>query len=360
MLSKPKISAMQLGVMLTVSRLFSMFTYKSRAYEIGAVTAGICIAVSMLISFLLFVPLFILIGKKSDVNSSDLGYINTSGFAKLFSFSMFVICIFLSVECLTHFTFFMSSTLYLSSTPVFFLLPILVVVVFICRKGIEAVARLSGMVFVAMAFSIILIAILSLDIAESFNIEPIKYDNFSHAVLFTLDKVAHTTEIIPFLILCENVKGSIKKSAIVFVVLTGIFLEIISFITITALGEYRKAILFPFYTLSAMSKNSLTDRMSLVFLVLWVFMVVIRLSIYFTVAVENVNHLMHPSKKIISNILCATLVFVFALFTCENIVSIDKMYKLILTGIPIILLAVFFPVVFIAAKKLRRGGESNE
>lgn len=360
MLSKPKISAMQLGVMLSVSRLFSIFTYKPQVYEIGSATSAICIAVSMLISFLLFVPLFILIGKKYDVNASDLGYINTASFAKLFSISMSIICIFLAVECLTQFTFFMSSTLYLSSTPVFFLLPMVAVVVFICYKGIEAVARLSGMVFVAMAFSIILIAILSLDTAESFNIEPIKYDNFSHAVLFTIDKVAHTTEIIPFLILCENVKGSIKKSAAVFVVLSGVFLEIISFITITALGEYRKAVLFPFYTLSAMSKNSLTDRMSLAFLTLWVFMAVIKLSIYFFVAVENVNHLMHPSKKIVSNILCAALVFAFSLFACENITSIEIMYKIILTGVPIVLLAVFFPIVFIMVKKLRQGGKSSE
>ena len=89
-------------------------------------------------------------------------------------------------------------------------------------------------------------------------------------------------------------------------------------------------------------------------------MAVIKLSVYFLVATESLNHLMRPNKKIVSNILCAVLVFVFSLFTCENIVSIEIMYRVILTGIPILVLAVFFPIIFVISRKIKRGGESCE
>jgi len=353
-LSKPQISAYQLCIIFVVSRLFSIFTYKPQNYDIGAATAAICIAVSMLISFLIFVPTLALVRNNSDSNVSDMGYVYFGNYAKIFSFCIAIVCVFLCVECLTQFTFFMSSTLYLSSTPIFFLLPMIIVVILICQKGIEAIARLSGMVFVGMTFSIVLITILSFDETESFNIEPIKYDSFTQAVMFTIDNIAHTTEMIPFLVLCGNVKGSLKKCSAVFVLLSGIFLEIISVITIASLGEYRKAILFPFYTLSAMSQSSLTDRMSLAYIVIWVFMAVIKLSVYFLVATKSVSQLMQPRKKFVSIIMCASLIFVFGIFTCQNIVSIEVMYRVILTCIPVIILAVLFPIIFLIKQKLKR------
>lgn len=359
-LTKPQISSFQLCIIFVVSRLFSIFTYRPQNYSVGAVTASICIIIAMLISFLIFLPTLTLIGKKADSNVSDIGFIHFGNYAKIFSFCMALVCIFLCVECLTQFTFFMSSTLYLSSTPIFFLLPMIIVTALICRKGIEAVARLSGMVFVGMAFSIVFIAILSLSQAENYNIEPIKYDNISQAVMFTVDKITHTTEIIPFLILCENAKGSLKKSAIVFLSLSGIFLEIISFATISVLGEYRKTILFPFYTLSAMSQNSLTDRMSLAYIVIWVFMSVIKLSVYFLAATKSVKQLMQPNKKFLPTALCACLIFFFGIFTCQNIVSIEIMYWIILTGIPIIVLAVLFPFSLFIKQKLNREVKHSE
>ena len=360
MISKPKISSSQLCIIFVVSRLFSIFTYKPQSYDIGAVTTAICIAISMLISFLIFIPSLLLIGKKSDSNVSDVGYCCLGNYARIFSFFVAVVCIFLCVECLTQFTFFMSSTLYLSSTPIFFLLPMIIVAALICRKGIETVARLSGMVFVGMVFSIIFIAILSFGQAETYNIEPVKYDNLSQAVMFTVDNVAHTTEIIPFLILCENVKGSLKKCTVVFVILSGFFLEIISFATVLTLGEYRKAILFPFYTLSAMSKNSLTDRMSMAFIVLWVFMAIIKLCVYFLAASKSLSQLMSSNKKNIPTVLTAIFIFVFGIFTCQNIVSIEIMYKIIFSCMPVIILAVLFPIVFLIKQKIKRGVKTNE
>ncbi len=353
MIKKAKISASQLCIMLVVSRLYSIFTYKPQSYDLGVVSSAICILISAVITFLIFAPALLVIQKRSDTSVSDLAYMRYGKLARVYSATLFAVCIFLAVETLTQFEFFMSSTLYLTSMPIFFLLPILAAAVFICHKGVETIARLSGFVFLGLIASLVLISLLALGNFESVWLGNMANDSIKEMGRLIADNVFHGSEAVIFLVLCENVKTNAKKSAFWFVIVSTILLELVSAVTILSLGDYRKTILFPFYTVSAMSENSLTDRFGLVFITLWIFMAAIRLSLYLFVAAKSLEQLFTINKKGVSVIVSAVIILAVSLFTTDRIVSVEIMYRIILTGIPLILVAVLFPILVLLKQKRR-------
>lgn len=354
MIKKAKISAPQLCILLVVSRLFSIFSYNPKSYDLSAISMAICIVISAVINLLILLPAILLIRKRGSVSIPDTAFIECGKTAYIYSAVLLLACLFLSVECLTQFEFFMSSTLYLTSSPLVFLLPMLIAAVFICHKGVETIARLSGFVFVGLVLSLLLISILATPNFDAVWIGNVQADNMVEMLRCIFDHSLHTTEIVVFLVLCENVKKGAEKAAVWFVIISALLLELVTIVTVLALGDYRKTLLFPLYTVSAMSENSLTDRFGLVFIVLWVFMAAIKLSIYLFVAAKSLSQFISTKKSGTLLLICAFLVLAASLYTTDKIISVEMMYRIIMSGVPILMVSVSFPI-SILIKKNKRG-----
>jgi len=349
----PKISSSQLIIMLVISRMFSMFTYKPTGYNISATAAAIAVAISVVINILIFTPTLMLLKKYEGRNVSDCAYLNFGSMGKIYSFLTLVICLFLSIECLTQFEIFMTSTIYMTASPVFFIIPMMLVVVYICRLGIESMARMANFVFGGLLFTVIAIAIAVAPEINTVWAESVSSKDVSGFFEFLAENVCNTTEIIPFMLLASNTKGNLKKGTVWFCVIIGVLFQLISFLSFTVLGNYRETVMFPFYTVAAMAESTLTERFNSAYTVLWVFMAAVKLCVYLLVAAKSLREFFLYKNDTVPLFISGSIVVFITLFTTQKITYVNAMYHFILSGIPIILLALVYPIAILIAQKSR-------
>ena len=353
MIRLPKISSSQLFIMLLISRMFSIFTYKPLKFNIGFGTATAAIIVSAIINILIFVPALLLIEKFKGRNIVDsAGLVHNNG-AKIYSFLILITCTFLCTETLAQFEIFMASTIYITWAPIFFIVPTILVCAYLCRLGVESLARLSGYVFGGLVFSIIAIAFAAIEKINTVWIEPAVFDNSKGFWEYVADNVFHTTEIIPFLFLSSYSKGNLKKGTVFFSVGVASLFEIVSFLVISTLGNYRQTVLFPFYTVSAMGQTTLSERFNAAFITLWVFMAVIKLCVYLLVSAKALRQISNFKNDTIPLLISSAAIIVASFFVTEQISYVNVMYSIIVTGIPVILLGVAYPLILVLTHRNR-------
>ena len=359
MVKLPKISASQFFILLIISRMFSIFTYKPTSYNLSAALSALAIFISVIINFLIFLPVLWLLKRYKDRSFSDIVYLNLGNGAKLYSVIVIAVCLFLCVECVTQFEVFMTSTIYTNASPLFFVIPIIAVAVYICRLSIEALSRMSGFIFISLIFTLVAIFVA---VTPQINIVWVQRigDNESGEFLrFIAENVTTTTEVIPFMILASYVKGNFRKTAVSFCITIGVFFEVISFLTFSVLGNYKETIMFDFYTVAAMVESTLIERFNVAYTVLWVFMSVVRLCIYTLAAAKEIRNLRNFKNDTIPLLICAGLVLFASVFTIQSISYVNGLYYFILTGMPIVVIALIFPLVLLVVSK-KKGGKNSD
>lgn len=341
----PKISAVQLFIALTVSRVFLCFTNMPQNALLSSTETIIAIAISSVLNFMLFLPFIYIsrkIGEKQITNN------------KLLSAVIVIFCVFLVVETLTQFENFMSSTIYLTSSPIFFLIPMIVVAIFICKLGLEGIARLSGFVLAGIIVAIIMIFIAAFPKMDAVWIDRFLVENYKNLIDVIFKNLCYTTEIAVLFILFPFSKGNIKKCALLFSVLVGVIVESITILNITVLGDYRKSIMFPFYTVAATAKNSMTDRFNAAYIVLFVFVAMIRICIYLFASQKALRKIFYFENNTIVLVLLSVFIFAFSLVSTSEISSISLAQKIIFSGIPTILISIVFPFLLFVLNLIKR------
>lgn len=354
MIKLPRISTPQLFIMLLISRMFSIFTYKPLRFNIGFGTATAAIIVSAVINVLIFVPALTLVKRFNGRSIVDcMGLTHKNG-AKIYSFLILITCIFLCTETLAQFEIFMASTIYITWAPVLFIIPTVSVCAYLCRLGVESLARLSGYVFGALIFSVVAIAVAAASKINTVWVEPAAFDNIKGFWEYVADNVFHTTEIIPFLFLSSYSKGNLKKGVVFFSATVAVLFEIVSFLVISTLGNYREAVLFPFYTVSAMGQTTLSERFNAAFITLWVFMAVIKLCVYLFVSAKALRQIRNFKNDTIPLLIISAIIIIASLFVTEQISYVNVMYSIIVTGAPVLILGVVYPLI-VALSRRNRG-----
>ncbi len=353
MIRLPKISSGQLIILLIISRMFSMFTYKPTAYNISATSAAAAVLVSVFINFMIFLPTLAILKKYKGRNISDCAYLSLGSVGKIYTFFVLAVCLFLSVECLTQFEVFMTSTIYLTASPVFFVIPMIIAAIYICRLGIESMARMANFIFYGLIVTIIIIIVATAPEINTVWAEGANTSDIGGFLELVRENVFGATEIIPFMILASNTRHSHKKTIVWFCIITGVLFEIISFLTFTVLGNYRETVMYPFYTVAAMAEKALTERFNSAYVVLWVFMAVIKLCVYLLVAAKALRSFFVFKNDTLPLFITSGVVLAATLITSRKLSIVNGMYYFLMSGIPIILLAIVFPSAILLANKIK-------
>ena len=353
MIKLPKISSGQLIILLIISRMFSMFTYKPTSYNISATSAAVAVLVSVFINFMIFLPSLAVLKKYKGRNLSDCAYLSLGSAGKIYTFFVLAACLFLSAECLTHFEVFMTSTIYLTASPVFFVIPMVIAAIYICRLGIESMARMANFIFYGLIATIVIIIIATAPEINTVWAEGAGANDIGGFFELVRENVFGATEVIPFMILASNARHSHKKTIVWFCIITGALFEIISFLTFTVLGNYRDTVMYPFYTVAAMAEKALAERFNSAYVMLWVFMAAIKLCVYLLVAAKSVRSLFTFKNDTLPLLITGSAVLVITLITSRNLALVNGMYYFLMTGIPIILLAIVFPSAILVANKIK-------
>lgn len=351
MTNYPQITTSQAVIMLIASKMFTLFAYNPMTYSLGVFDTAIGIAISSIINIVIFIP-FILIRQKNKFSIFQSKML----LSKILLLILFCFSVFTCVECISQFNFFMSSTIYLGESPAVFVLPILAIALFVCTRGIETIARISGLIFIGITLSIFTVFI-SIIGAMNFSIMNFTFLTEKEALLkFIFNNIFNSLELIPVIIIYENVKSGLKKGIIWYGTITGLFFETVLFVVSAVLGEYKKEISFPFYTISAIAKNSITDRFSFLFLVLFIFVSSIRLCLYLYSAGMCLKVAFKNIKDGYCFFIASLIILVFTFVTTSNILYLDDMFKFVGSGIVLI----FSIIISILLKIFSSKGEKYE
>ncbi len=358
MIDKVKIGSFQFFSLILISRMFSMFAFRPKNIEISTSLAAIAIIISSVITYFLFLPALILIRKNKGRSVLDSASLASDGIYKLFYTTVLISSLLVSAETLSQFEFFMTSTIYLNIGPIFFVIAMLASAAFICLLGIEAMARLSEFVFSGLIISIIVIIIFSLPYVNLIYLEPIKSGEIKSFFELILDNVSHSTEIIPFILLTSHTKGNFKRIAKGFSITAGVLFLIIAATVSLSLGSFQGEVLFPFYTLTSIAQTGIFENLNAAYILLWVFISAIKISLYLFCVVESVSKLFKLSKNL-SIVISTVAVFLLTLYSTFDVINLSNLHGIILTSLPLLIPAVLMPFVVLIKLKQKRG-ENNK
>lgn len=277
-----KIGAGQLCAIAFLSRPIIMLTLNAAVLGGDAVLDNALSAVLILILGLLSaVPVFLLFARYPDLDILKLsrGIWGRAGiWVPVFYSAYFVL---MGCYYVSFFETFIGNVMD-PKTPVWLVgLGIIAVSCYGAKRGIEAIARSSGFIVVAILLGILVIFWTLLPEIRSENYRPLLYNGqkqlWNGAFLVLARGMA-----VPFLaFLLPQTKGKIKTAFVGWSLVTALIFGVLIVVLVGALGSFLNTQLFPVYTASALSKIGPIQRMDAIFLAIWMSGLVVELSAAF-------------------------------------------------------------------------------
>lgn len=270
-----KIGWGQLGIVLTLSRIFSeAANFPSHDIHYGMQRFTVIIASYLLLAVALM-PVFVAV-KQGRYNIFD-GAIGKSAAIVLILYLTAA-----SVITITRLQFYASSTIFDIAPPWLLILFVSLVCLYGLFKGLSAVVRTG--VIVAALFLVLLIVII-IGVSKNINLHylyPAITDNTTVFFREVMSEFSKNAEIAIFTALFMNVRKDAVKSLYLSLPLSAGVMIIMTFLYNTVLGEYLNVANFPFYMLSALSDVSVLQRLDGIDVTVWIMSAVIKVSLITT------------------------------------------------------------------------------
>ncbi|MBC8584682.1 spore germination protein [Youxingia wuxianensis] len=338
------ISSGQLVTLLFLSRIFNIFTYTphSQTSVPGSVVL-LAIPLAGIIMVALFFPAWHLI-QKSKMGILEAAQTVHPFFGNLCAGIIGMVCLLMGAYTVSHFEFFMISTIYPQAESWIFVLLFLPVVAYAAYLGIEAVARMSVTVFIVVLGIILLVLVGLLPEINLVYVQSPFIGGWKMIVIGCIRQITNNMEILLFLLLVPTIRGNGKKAYIIWIILGAAMYEILSFFTLTSLGEYSATRLFPFYTAASVAKLSIFGRLDLLHIAVWVFVAFIRTTLYVYGAYLSFRILFPKVKKGWGIFLCAFLMTGVSMLNSLDMRYLSVYSRVLFNGVPFILVILLIPI----------------
>lgn len=126
--------------------------------------------------------------------------------------------------------------------------------------------------------------------------------------------------------------------------------------TAAALGDYAKSQRFPFYTVTKIAEVSIFQRLDSLHVALWVFMALVRLSLFLEVAGKSLARMLPQKASKYTVGACAALAAVLSGILTEKPDVLEKLGDLFAGGLPALLLTVLLPLLLLLSCRKGRAG----
>lgn len=278
--SKSRISALQLGSALFISRLFSeamSFPLEVSEYTMSRFTA--VFAAKLLLFAACLPPLFI--ARKypgENVVSAALKKCPALAWIE----GLFITAVlFLSFSVtLSKLDYYATSTIF-SKAPTLLLIAVITLVCgYGIWKGVETVVRVASAV---TALFLVFVAAVIISVSGRFNFDyfyPVLIENGKTFFSQMGSELAKNPEILVFAALMGYVREKPQRTVVLSVPAVLIVIELLIFAETAVFGPYLSKLNFPFYVLSALSGMVLFQRLDGIDVVIWILSCVIKLSLY--------------------------------------------------------------------------------
>ncbi len=339
---KEKIGWGQLGIVLTLSRIFS----EAANFPSDDINYGMQRFTVILLSYLLLgaalIPAFIMAKKYPAFSLSE----------KWAGGVVIIYLILAAVSTSTRLQFYASSTIFDAAPPWLLIIFVAIVCLYGIFKGTTAVLRTG--VIVAAGFVVLLITVvigISDDITLSY-LYPAFIDNPRSLWGDVLAEFSKNAEGVFFISLCSQVREKAVKSLLISIPASLLVMLFMTFLYNTVLGEYLDVTNFPFYALASLSDISVLQRLDGIDVVVWIMSAVIKLSLAM-LSVFNVAISVSGSRKaaLITSCTALGISTALTLYFSVNTADFIVFSRLMETGIPFFIAVFLVPLIMGIVRK---------
>lgn len=361
-----RISSAQLIIVLFLSRFFTLMTYQPTQQAVGGSTVLLTIPLSALAAVAVMLP-FLWLYQKAQADPLTCAFRVSQSYGVVSSIILGLFCLFMTAYSVSHFQFFMVSTVYPQEQPWIFIVSMLAVAAYGAKMGLEALSRMGVLVFWALiAVTALLLVALIPNVRSVYLTNPL-FEGYRAITAGTFGALANNAELVLFMLLLSRTKEKGGKVLSQWLILVTIWFVLFSFLTLTVLGDYVKARIFPVYSLTSVAQFSFFGRMDLLHIFLWIFIAFVRVTLYLYCTNLCLRRIFPKLSRGWGITICTVLLIGLASLLSSQLSLFDMAGRLLMTGIPLGLAVVVFPLLTllfpsakgVSQKSLKLGKKEN-
>ena len=354
------ITVPQLFCLLFISRMIVDITYNPLMASSNSMWDHVVSAsISFVLTFLLFLPVYFLYKRNPQLNILDYAYIRIgkAGFVVAVLYLLYFIVI--SSYTLSLFDLFVSNVMDPHLSLFVLSLAVLLTACYGAFKGIEALARTSGIILIGVIASIVFLVCALFPQTDVSNYTPLFYDGPQATINGVLLMISRTSSIAMLAILLPFARGNVKKGFVVWN--TSVFLVVIMLITLIvgALGDYLETQIFPVYTAASVAEIGMLKRLDALYLGVWTMGIFLKLALCLFLISLCAQRMFGKKAAKISILICAAVVLIFSLIAAESRDVAYLLYDMRFLLFGTLLVSVFVPLLFLIADLIKGKGEAK-
>lgn len=353
------ISVSQMFAMLFISRLVVETTYS------GTMSKGsylwdhiLSSGISFLLIFLLVAPVYYLFNMNKSMDILDNSYELIGKSAHIVSSIYAVYFLFTCVHTLALFKVFLSNVINPPISTEVLLTTMVIAACYGAYKGVEGLARTSGIILVFMALAIIFMGISLCNNIEKINFNPFLYEGNESLLGGIMFMISRSSCIPAMALLFPMAKGDVRKG--IFAWNAGIYALVatVVFLMVGSMGDFLKTQLFPVYAAASIAKIGTLEHLDALYLGIWTMGIFIKLSLFLMLSGECAKKVVGEKVGRLFVLAFGAAVMLLGIFLNKNAVSSgffsspSLLSAMLVTGILI-------PIACIILKKFKMKGEST-
>lgn len=341
MKKKNTISAGQFFCMLYVSHVINILT-NTPGIQSTENMQNILFStpLSLLVEIFMVIPILLLHRRQRDMNLIDMTRYHIGKWAAAAVAVAYAgLFLYNAALSLARYNIYITATMLPQASIVLLSLAVIATACYGAFLGIEALARASGLIFVAIAASLIFIFCALIPNVSILNFSPPGYYGAAPLLKETASTVSGIMEIATLVVLLPYVKGKIKHKFFLWSFGEMATVALVAFFVVAVLGDYTTMQIFPFHTASTIAQLGALQRLDALHVAIWTTGLFIKVALFLTALSLSVANLAGEKAGKIALCCGAAVTLIAGLFftNLPNVIAVIAS-----ADVTVILAAVFF------------------
>lgn len=350
------ISPWQGAAMLILFRVFHLLTLSPAGGEAqNATDALLALPLSYLVLAVLMLPAYFFVRRFGGITGGAGAFAGRAAAVLLCGFSLLA-----AAFTVGGFQALLTSAAYPKVSPAFFIVTFAAVCAYAAFLGLEPIARMGSVIFVAFLAVTVFISAAVLPKASFVYLQAPMQGGGVAFLKLVLSGAFANFDVVIWLLLAPNIKGGALKSFAIWAVGALAALEYLILLLAVGLGDFAGTQEYPFYSLAASGEISVFQRLDSLHITLWTFIAFVKASVYLYFASHCMGLIIPRAKKWERAALCGGAAAVAALLAAFSAGGTAFLKSALQGGVPVAALAVALPLLLLLTAALKkRGGRAK-
>lgn len=355
-----KITVPQFFILLFLCRSFTFFTFTpGSGHTLTDTSSLLGLLLACLGSVVLLLPVWMILRRHPGMGLIEYAFHRSPGAGTAAATFFSLYALFEAVGSVVHFTIFLTTAIYPQESAWGFVLLFTLAALYFVWMGLEATARLSGLILVALIFSVILISGAFVPEWEALRLCSPFIGGTAPILRSAAVTLSETAELVPMLLLIPYLKDSGKKMTRGFLWwILAVFLALggISLLLIASIGEYADTQSYPLYAAAKMTRLFYFQRLDALHLFIWTLLGLIKTALFLYVSRQSLFCLLGKrAQKWVLPIL-GGVTAAGSILLCRSFRAYEAYDAISLSGVPLLLCVLIVPLLVSLCRK--KGGDA--